>query len=117
MCDPPVNPQIWKENDDETKRGGVFPPFVVVPQTFFTQSVPTPWVSVHVITWRTLYATVHILKLSNTVHTTPITPTNHDHAQIYFPFVYPFQIEPNCVCMFPFIHVKLSFPHSFPNLN
>jgi hypothetical protein len=70
------------------------------------------WVSVHV-SWRTLYAMVHVLKLSNTVHTTPIPPTNNDHAQLYFLFVFSFQIEPKCVCLFPFIHTKPSFPHSF----
>jgi hypothetical protein len=54
-------------------------------------------------------------KLSNTVHTTSIPPTNHDHVQIYFPFVSPFQIQLHCVRMFPLIHTELSFPRSFPN--
>jgi hypothetical protein len=102
-----------RRNLEYGKEGCLSPLSSSSPRTFFTQSVPTSWASVHV-SWRRLYATVHVLKLSNTVHTTPISPTNHDHAQIYFPFVSPLQIEPNRV--FVSFHSHKTFLPSFLSL-
>jgi hypothetical protein len=89
----------WRRNLKYGREGYLSPLSSSFPQTFFIQSVPTPKV----------YPSCGPIFTS--------TSTNHDHAQIYFPFVSPFQIEPNRMCLYHFIDTKPSFPHSFPYLN
>jgi hypothetical protein len=76
MCSPPVDPQIWKENDDETLNmdgRGCLSPLVVVTPNFFHPKCTRPQV----------YPPCGLVFTS--------ASANHDHTQIYFPFVSPFQ--------------------------